>query len=281
MKKQIRLNHKIPRAVIFLVLCIYTVIQLFPLFWLVNFSLKDNDQIFGENVLGLPSPVVFENYIEALKNANVFTYLINSLLVTGATILLTVIISTMASFAIARLKWKLSNLFLLFITMGMMIPVHASLLPLFLTFSKMHILNSRWSLILPYVGFAIPLATNVLTIFFRTIPAELEEAAAIDGCGIWTIFARIMLPMVKPAIATVSIFTYLASWNELMFANTFINQADLKTLTVGVMSLVGQYSTRWGPIGAGLVVATVPSIILYLFMSAQLPNAISAGAVKG
>lgn len=274
-------NLKIGRKLIFAVLCIYAVIQLFPLFWLITFSLKDNAQIFGENIMGLPSPWVFENYREALKNAKVGTYLVNSFIVTGSTILLTIITSTMASYAIARMRWKFSQMFLLFITMGMMIPVHASLLPLFQSFSKMHILNSRISLILPYLGFAIPLATNVLTIFFKTIPLELEEAAVIDGCSIYQTFFHIMLPMVKPAIATVSIFTYLSSWNELMFATTFINKAELKTLTVGVMSMIGQYSTRWGPIGAGLVVATVPSIIGYIFVSAQLPNAISAGAVKG
>ena len=275
--------HKLKpgRTLIYLILCIYAVIQLFPLFWLVTFSLKDNNQIFGDNIIGLPDPWVFENYAEALKNAKVGIYVLNSLIVTGTTIILTIIISTMAAYAIARMKWQFSNLFLLFITMGMMIPVHASLLPLFQSFSKMGILNTRLALILPYLGFAIPLAVNVLTIFFRTIPAELEEAAVIDGCNIYQSFIRIMLPMVKPAIATTSIFTYLSSWNELMFATTFINKAQLKTLTVGVMSMIGQYSTRWGPIGAGLVIATVPSIIGYMFVSAQLPNAISAGAVKG
>lgn len=269
------------RALVYVVLCIYAVIQLFPLFWLLTFSLKDNNQIFGDNVIGLPDPWIFENYGEALKNAKIGTYFLNSVIITGSTILLTIIVSTMAAYAIARMKWKLSGLFLLFITMGMMIPVHASLLPLFQSFSKMKILNTRLSLILPYLGFAIPLAVNVLTIFFRTIPAELEEAAVIDGCNIYQTFIRIMLPMVKPAIATTSIFTYLSSWNELMFATTFINKAALKTLTVGVMSMIGQYSTRWGPIGAGLVIATVPSVIGYMFVSAQLPNAISAGAVKG
>lgn len=279
MKKESHLH--IGRKVIFFLLCAYAVVQLFPLLWLILFSLKDNTQIFGGNVLGFPSPWVFENYQVALGGAKVGTYLFNSLVVTGSTILITIIVSTMASYAIARLKWKLSNAFLLFITMGMMIPVHASLLPLFLNFSKAGILNTRLSLILPYVGFAIPLAINVLTIFFRTIPTELEEAAVIDGCNIYQTFGKIMVPMVKPALATVSIFTYLTAWNELMFANTFINKAELKTLTVGIMSMVGEYATSWGPIGAGLVVATVPSIIGYMFVSAKLPEAMSAGAVKG
>lgn len=277
-----RVKHlEIGKKFVFLILCAYAIIQIFPLFWLIMFSLKDNTQIFGGNVLGLPSPWVFENYWVTIGGAKVGIYLINSVIVTGLTIIITIVVSSMASYAIARLKWGLSNAYLLFITMGMMIPVHASLLPLFLNFSKMGILNTRLSLILPYVGFAIPLAINVLTIFFKTIPSELEEAAVIDGCNIYQTFVNIMLPMVKPALATVSIFTYLTAWNELMFANTFINKAELKTLTVGIMSMVGEYATSWGPIGAGLVVATVPSIIGYMFVSAKLPEAMSAGAVKG
>lgn len=214
------------RALVFSLLCIYAVIQLYPMLWLIMFSLKDNKQIFGGNALGLPSPWVFENYAVAFNNAKVGIYLLNSVIVTGATILIVIILSTMASYAITRLKWKLSGLFLLFITTGMMIPVHASLLPLFLTFSKTGLLNTRLSLILPYVGFGLAMATNIMTIFFKTVPAELEEAAIIDGCNLRQTFLRVMVPMVKPAITTVAIFTYLDAWNELMFANTFINKAN-------------------------------------------------------
>lgn len=276
-------NKKIKpvRLLIFIALCFYTIIQLYPLLWLVFFSLKDNKQIFTENALGLPDPAVIENYIMALRTGNVGLYLLNSLIVTGAAILITVILSAMASFAIARMKWKYSGVFLIFVTMGMMIPVHASLLPLFLSFSKMHILNTRISLILPYVGFALAFATNIMVLHFKTIPYELEEAAVIDGCSIYQDFFYLMIPMVKPAVVTVAIFTYLSTWNELMFANTFINEGAKKTLTVGIMSMVGQYSTNWGPIGAGLVIATIPSIIGYIFISNKLPDAISAGAVKG
>lgn len=269
------------RVVVFIALCIYAVVQLYPLFWLIMFSLKDNKQIFGGNALGLPKPWVFENYVVAFKNAKVGTYLFNSIIVTGLSIFFVILLSTMASYAIARLRWKYSNAFLLFITTGMMIPVRASLLPLFLNFSKLGILNTRASLIIPYVGFGLALATNIMTMFFKSVPLELEEAAIIDGCNLRQNFTYVMVPMVKPAITTVAIFTYLDTWNELMFANTFINKAEYKTLTVGIMSLVGEYATSWGPIGAGLVIATIPSIIGYMLVSKKLPESISAGAVKG
>ena len=281
MKMKNRQAIRPARVVVFIALCIYAVVQLYPLFWLIMFSLKDNKQIFGGNALGLPKPWVFENYVVAFKNAKVGTYLFNSIIVTGLSIFFVILLSTMASYAIARLRWKYSNAFLLFITTGMIIPVHASLLPLFLNFSKLGILNTRASLIIPYVGFGLALATNIMTMFFKSVPLELEEAAIIDGCNLRQNFTYVMVPMVKPAITTVAIFTYLDTWNELMFANTFINKAEYKTLTVGIMSLVGEYATSWGPIGAGLVIATIPSIIGYMLVSKKLPESISAGAVKG
>ncbi|KJJ71422.1 Inner membrane ABC transporter permease protein ycjP [uncultured Clostridium sp.] len=279
--KKVKKSVSWGQRIVFLFLCIYTIIQLYPMVWLIFFSLKNNKQIFGGNALGLPDPAVFENYVVAFENAKIGTYLVNSVIVTGCTILIVIVLTTMGAYAITRLKWKYSNLFLLFITTGMMIPVHAALLPLFISFSRVGILNTRIALILPYVGFALGLSTNIMALFFKTIPDELEEAAVIDGCGIGKTFLFVMLPMVKPAIVTVAIFTYLDAWNELMFANTFINKAALKTLTVGIMSLVGEYATSWGPIGAGLVIATIPSIICYSLVSKRLPDAISSGAVKG
>lgn len=259
----------------------FTIIQIFPLLWLFSFSLKNNGEIFGGNVLGLPKHYLWSNYKEALLNAKVGIYFWNSIIVTFSTIAITVVAASLAAYAIARLRWKLSSAALLFLTIGMMIPVHAALLPLFIILSKSGLLNTRLALIIPYTGFAIPLAVNILTLFFRTIPHELEESAFIDGCNIYKTFYKIMFPLVMPAIATISIFTYISSWNELMFASVFINNQMYKTLTVGIMSMVGQYVTQWGPIGAGLVVATIPSIIGYSFVSAQLPKSISAGAIKG
>lgn len=276
-----KLRSRISGTLKAILLVSFTIAQIFPLLWLFSFSLKDNGEIFGGNVLGLPKHYLWSNYKEALLHAKVSIYFWNSIIVTFSTIAITVVAGSLAAYAIARLRWKLSNAALLFLTIGMMIPVHAALLPLFIILSKSGLLNTRLALIIPYTGFAIPLAVNILTIFFRTIPHELEESAFIDGCNIYKTFYKIMFPLVMPAIATISIFTYISSWNELMFASAFINNQVYKTLTVGIMSMVGQYVTQWGPIGAGLVVATIPSIIGYSFVSAQLPKSISAGAVKG
>jgi raffinose/stachyose/melibiose transport system permease protein len=274
-------NKKISSYLIEIILAIFAIIQLYPLVWLISFSLKDNSEIFGGNVIGFPRSFLWRNYQQALVNAKVWLYFLNSTIVTVSTIIITIILSSMVAYAIARMKWKLSKVTLIVLLMGLMIPVHAALLPIFIILKNVKLLNSYWALIIPYVGFAMPMAVYILINFFNSVPRAMEESACLDGCNIYETFARIMLPLVRPAIATVSIFTYLSAWNELMFAVTFISKQQFKTLTVGVMSMVGQYSTNWGPIGAGLVIATFPTVIIYIFMSNQVQKSLTAGAIKG
>lgn len=276
-----KIKFSLGKGLKMLILGVFTIIQVYPLIWLVMFSLKDNGEIFGGNVLGFPHKFLWDNYIQAFSAAKVGVYFVNSVVVTGATILITIFVSCLAAYTIARMRWSLSAFALIFFTMGMMIPVHAALLPLFLALRKVSLLNTPFALIIPYVGFAIPLAINILANFFKSIPQELEESAFMDGANIYRTFFSIMLPMVRPAIYTVAILTYVSTWNELMFATAFVNKQAYKTLTVGIMSMVGQYVTKWGPIGAGLVIATLPSIIGFVLVSKELPKSISAGAVKG
>ncbi|QUH31633.1 carbohydrate ABC transporter permease [Vallitalea guaymasensis] len=269
------------KVILAIILIGFAVIQIYPFFWLILFSLKDNSEIFGGNVLGLPQRFLWQNYQSALVNGSVGLYFSNSVIVTSATILISGLLSSMVSYVIGRMNWKYGNVTLLYFTLGLMMPIHAALLPLFLMLKYAGILNSYWALIIPYVGFAMPLSINIMVNFFATIPKELEEAASIDGANIYQTFGLIMLPLLKPVLAAASIFTYIASWNELMFAVTFVSKKEFRTLTVGIMSMVGQYSTNWGPIGAGLVVATVPTVIAYILMSKDIQKSLTAGAVKG
>lgn len=264
-----------------LILALFAAVQIFPLIWLVFFSLKDNGEIFGGNVLGPPQRFLWENYLQALFQGNVGLYFINSVIVTFSTIIISGLLAAMASYGITRMKWRLSKAVLIIFLLGLMIPIHAALLPLFIILRNLRLLNSYFSLIFPYVAFALPMAIFVFAGFLQTIPRELEESACLDGCNIYQIFATIILPLLKPAIATVSIFTYLSTWNELMFAVVFINHEKYKTLTVGIMSMVGRFTTQWGPIGAGLVIGTLPTIIIYALMSRQVQNSLTTGALKG
>jgi raffinose/stachyose/melibiose transport system permease protein len=274
-------RRKLLNWALFAVLCLITVVQVFPLWYLAVFSLKSNDQIYGGNIIGLPTKWIWSNYSKALIDAKIILFFANSLIVTGVTIVVTVALSAMVSYAIMRLKWRLSKIVLGLFLLGLMIPQHSALLPLFVILKNLHLLNTYLALILPYVAFALSIATLVLTGFFETVPKELEEAAFIDGCSIYRVFFSIVVPLLAPALATVGILTYLSAYNEMMFAVTYISTERLKTLTVGILGFQGRYTTNWGTIGASLVVAVIPTVVIYLLLSNQVQKGLTAGALKG
>jgi len=276
-----KIKKKTTHGVQQLFLLFFAFVQLFPLYWLVTFSFKSNQEIFAGNIIGLPERLRWENYSSALQNGDILLYLFNSVLVTTVTVFLTCFFGAMAAFAITRMKWRFSQTTLNVILLGAMVPLHAVLLPLFIVLNRMGILNSHISLILPYTAFALPLAIFIFAGFLETIPREYEEAACLDGCNIYQVFLVIIMPLLKPALATVGIFTFLSTWNELMFAVTFISERQFRTLTVGMMSFVGQYYTNWGAVGASLLIAVLPMIVVYIFMSKQIQASFRASGLKG
>lgn len=275
--KKIKMSNVILQAV----LIAFAVIQLYPLLFLLFFSLKDNNEIYSGNVMGFPQQLRWSNYKNALINANVGLYLFNSILVTAIVIVVSGILACMVSYAIARMHVKVNRLVKTCFSLGLMIPLHAVLLPVFIMLRNLKMLDTYQAIIVPYIAFALPMAIFFMIGFFESLPRELEESAFLDGCGIFRTFFLVMLPLVKPALATISVFTFLSTWNEMMFAITFINSEKYRTLTVGIMQMVGKYTTDWGTMGAGLVVATLPTIIIYLLLSKQVQSGMVSGAVKG
>lgn len=267
--------------ILYAFLALWTLVQLFPLYWMLTFSLKDNNEIFGANVIGLPKVWRWENYSSVLTRGKVGTYFLNSVLVTGATIVITSIVALMATYALTRMIWKGRKLANNIVMLGLTVPIHTAILPIFIILRSMKMTNSYQALIIPYSAFALAMAIMICSSLMEGIPREMEEAAFIDGCSIYGIFIRIILPLMRPAIATISIFTYLLAWNELMFATIFISDSNYRTLTVGIQTLSGSYTTDWGPIGAALVVATFPTLIIYAFMSNKIQESLVIGAVKG
>ena len=262
-----------------IVLLFITVVQLFPLYWMFTFSLKSNREIFGGNIVGLPENWEWANYAKVFEKAHLGRYLFNSTVVTGLTIAFTLILSAMATYAIVRLKWKLSKfVYFIFLT-GMMLSIHAVLLPLFVNMKP--VLDTYWALIIPYVAFAMPTAILLMVGTLEALPKELEEAAFIDGANIYRVFWQIIMPLLKPILSTVAILTFLSAWNEMMLAIAFVSGEKYKTITVGVNDMVGKYSTKWGLIGAGLTIATIPTLFLYVFLSKNIQKSLAMGAVKG
>ena len=280
-KSDLKPEIKIKEVVVYIIFGIWALINLFPVYWMFTFSLKSNEEIFGSNVAGLPKEWLWDNYARALSVGNIGKYFTNSIIVAVVTILIVMLIALMATFALTRLIWKGRKKMNGFFMLGLTIPIHASIVPIYITLSKFHLLNTYLALIIPYAAFSLAMGILICTGFMEELPKDLDEAACIDGCGTWGIFFRIIVPLMKPAVATVSIYTFLQCWNELMFANIFISDGAHKTLPVGVQALSGQYKVDWGPIGAALVLATFPTLVFYSFLSKKIQESFIAGAIKG
>ena len=276
-----RLFHRIGKVALYVILILIAIIQLFPIYWLTLFSLKNNYEIFNLSPLALPQELRFENYIKVWTEGNIATYFFNSIFYTVAAVILTILLASMVTFAITRLQWRGNKLVLGLFMLGLMIPIHSTLIPLFNTYTAIGLINHPLSLILSYTAFNMPVTIMILLGFYEALPHEIDEAAIMDGASIHHIFFRITLPMTAPVIATASIINMIYNWNEFVFVNTFISSDELKTLTVGIQNFIGQYSTDWGAIGATLMFSIIPILIIFLVLSDRIVDGIAAGSVKG
>ena len=263
------------------VLILWALLCLFPVYWMITFSLKDNAEIFGENVIGLPRHWLWSNYARAMTLGQMGRYFLNSFLVAVISIAITLTASCMATYAMTRLVWKGRDRMNKFFMLGLTIPIHAAIVPLYVVLGKAHLLNSLAALFVPYSAFALAMGILICTGFMGDIPYDLDEAAFLDGCGVWGIFFKVMVPLMVPAVATVGIYTFLQCWNELMFATVFNSSEAYKTLPVGIQGLAGQYLRERGPTGAALAIATLPTLLVYVFLSKKIQDSFIAGAVKG
>jgi len=271
-------THKV---IVFPILGILLVTQLYPLIWLLFYSLKTNEEILSGSFFSLPSVWQWSNYTSAVAGGNYWRYLTNSLLVTTVTIVSVILLASLAAFAIARFRWKFGQLVMLIFLLGLMIPLQSTLLPLMIIFKNMNILNTHLSLILPYIAFQTPIAVFILSGFMKSIPQEIEESAIMDGAGAFRIFRYIVLPISVPPVMTVCILAFINIWNEYILAATFISSERLKTLPFGVYSFVSQYSVNYGAIGAFLVLGALPVILIYFLLAEKITKSMVAGAVKG
>ena len=269
------------KVFIYIFLAIWALINLFPIYFMFTFSLKSNEEIFGKNIVGLPKEWLWSNYSSAMNTGNMGLYFVNSIIVTVSAIAISMMAAMMATYVITRVKWRGSKLTNAFFMLGLTIPIQASIVPVYVVLSKLHWLNKYSTLIIPYSAFALSMAILICTGFMVEIPMDLDEAARIDGCGLWRTFFKIILPLMKPALSTIGVYSYLQCWNEFMFANVFISDSKHRTLPVGIKALSGAYTTDWGPIGAALVIATFPTLIVYVFLSKRIQESFIAGAVKG
>lgn len=268
-------------GILYTALIVVAVFQVFPLVWLFFFSLKNNQEVFNTAPLSFPTSPKWENYVKVWTEGNIGVYFLNSVWITAVAVILTVLLASFVTFAITRMKWKYKNLVLGLFMVGLMIPVHSTLIPLFSFFVKVKLMDNPLSIILTYTAFNLPLTIMILLGFYYTLPREVEEAAIMDGCSIHRMFFQIILPMTAPVLATTAIINMIYNWNEFVFVNTFISSDKYKTLTVGIQNFIGQYSIDWGAIGATLMISILPILFAFFILSNRIIEGITSGSVKG
>lgn len=277
---KLSVRDRILAAVKYIVLIGFAVLCLFPMIWLLLSSFKSNTELF-ENPWGLPAALQFDNYIQAIVEGNILLYFGNSVIIAFTAVAVAVVLSSMVSYAITRMDWKLSKLTLNVFLLGMMIPVYAMIVPLFTMFSRTGLLNTHAAVILPQVAIAFPMAIFILTGFMGTIPRELEEAAVIDGCNIYQIFFRVIVPISKSSLVTVAVVNFINVWNDLLLPQIFLTDASKMTLPVGLTEFQGQYATNYVVEIAAVIITVIPSVIVYIWLHRNIMEGMVAGAVKG
>lgn len=274
-------NKKAAKIILWMVLIFVAIIQLFPLIWLVDFSLGSSNEMFTNGLLIIPRKIRWDNYVKAFVDGNFLHYLRNSVLINTLAVILVVVISIMAAFACVRMRWKLSGLVSTMLVMGMMIPIHATLLPNYKIYNMLHLTDTIWALLIPYVAFSLPQGMFLMTGFIQSVPKELEEAAVMDGCGIYRIVFQIVTPLLKPSIATVAIMTFLNNWNEFMMASTYLSTPAWKTLPFSVLEFTGEYSSNYAVQFAVMALTAAPAVIVYIILNKHITKGVAMGAVKG
>ena len=275
-------KKRITNTVRFIILAIYLLIVLLPIYWMVITSFKTNPEIINaQHITYFPKIFTLENYQSLFNMMDYGIYLKNSLIVTLSSAVVVVILSIFGGYGLARFKFRGKGAVLLFFLITQMIPSILVIIPMYVVFIKMGLINSYMSLFIFYSLTNLPFCVITMRSFFERIPYVLEEAAYVDGCSKMQTLRKIVLPVMFPGIVAVFVFAFIGAWNELIAGTIFINTPDMWTIPVGLKSLIGKYSVHWGALMAGGVLALLPSAIMFIFVQKYVVEGLTAGAVKG
>lgn len=266
-------------GLIYLILIAYGFTVVYPIFLMLLSSLKSSREIL-RSPFSLPDSFSLANYVEAWGRGNFSTYFGNSVFVTAASLVVVLALGSLAAYPLGRYAFRGRNWLMLYFLAGLMLPIRLGILPLFFLMKTLGLLDTPWSLIAVYAASGLPFTIFVLSNFFATLPAELEEAARLDGAGEFRIFWQVMLPLVRPALATVAIFNFIPWWNDFFFPLIFIRAERFKTLPLGLFSFFGEHQSDWALLFAGLTITALPLLLLYLIASRQIIKGLTSGALK-
>jgi raffinose/stachyose/melibiose transport system permease protein len=257
----------------------YSMIYFVPLLWMALSALKTNQEI-TQNPLSLPSSWDFSVFIEAFTVGNLGKYALNSAIITGTCTCAVLFFGSMAAFAFTRLKFRFSNQILALITLGLILPIQSYFIAQNALFDILGIKDTRLALILPYTAMGLPLAIWLFRAYIQNLPKEVFEAARVDGAGDLRVYQTILVPMLKPGLATVAVFTALSAWNEFLLALVYIQNDNLKTIPTGLLTFSTRYSTNYHLLFAALTIVTIPMIIVYIIFNRKVIEGLTEGAVK-
>lgn len=270
----------IKKLLLYAILLILAVIWLVPIYTLLATAVKHKkDFISGISLFQMPPEPAWENFANAVTKGRLITYMKNDLIISSLKVPLGIFIGSLAAFALTRTKMKHKTGWFIFLLIGMMLPMQTALVPINIIYSKLNLLNTYFGLFYVYIGFGISYCVLIMRGFMMAIPKELDESAVIDGCSKWQLYWRIILPITKPAIATLFITDFLATWNEYLLASVIINDNKLKTVPSGLMTFVGEHGTDYGYLCAGVLISVVPVMLVYLVFQRYFVEGMS-GAVK-
>ncbi len=279
-----KINYK--NILIHTILIIVCILSLVPFLWLLSTALKGrSENIFAYPPIFIPRDFTFDNFIQVLKLVPIVKYVVNSFIVAFSTVVLNVILSALAAYPLARMDFKGKKVAFFAILATIMVPFQTIMLPVYIITLKLHLIDS-YSDTMGYLGLILPFAVNAFGIFlmrqaFMAIPKEIEESAIVDGCNSFQIFSKLLLPMVKPTIALLAIFTFIGSWGEFLWPSIVLTNEQLFTLPVGINNLSSAFSADYRLIAAGSIVSIIPIIIFFLALQKYFIQGSNDGAVKG
>jgi raffinose/stachyose/melibiose transport system permease protein len=256
-------------------------LQLFPLLWVFNYSILKSGDLFGPELLKIPLVPQWGNYVRAWVDGKILRYFLNSTIVVVTSVAASVFISFCLAYAVTRMKWKLRPIAMLAVTLGMVVPIHTTLLPNFLWFSYFGLINTHLGLIIPYVAFTLSFNTLVYMGQLKTLPRSMEESAFMDGASWPRIFWNVVAPMSGAATVTVCVMTFLNNWNEFIMAYTYLSTDDLRTLPFAIIKFQGEYRSDYAIQFACMTLVAVVPLVLYFFFSKRIMAGVTAGALKG
>lgn len=269
------------RFLLYSFLVLFAMLQLFPLLWLLDYSLVTSGELFGPEILRWPQPFQWGNYARAWVDGKIPLYLWNSAVVVTGSVCASTLFSFMIAYACTRMRWKLRKAVYAVVMLGMIVPIHTTLLPNFIWFRIFGLINRHVGLMIPYVAFTLSFNTLIFSGMLASLPRSVEESAWIEGAGIGRLLSGVVAPMVLPGFATVIIMTFLNNWNEFIMAYTFLASDRLRTLPFSIIRFQGQYASAYAVQFACMSLVALIAIALYFLFSKWIVAGASAGAVKG